>query len=275
MHQEYQYLEAVRHILTNGIRRPNRTGIDTLSVFGMQMRWNLRTSFPILTTKRVYWKGIVEELLWFIKGSTDSGILSSKGVKIWDANGSGRGGDLGPIYGWQWRHYGAEYTTKDDDYTGKGIDQLADIISKLKTDPYNRRLCMTSWNPIDIDKMVLPPCHCFSQFYVTNGELSCMLYQRSGDMGLGVPFNISSYALLVYIMATVVGLRPGDLVHTIGDAHVYVNHIEPLKIQVEREPRPFPIVTIRPKDDIDAFTPEDIIMEGYQPHDRIPMVIAV
>ncbi|KAM6217505.1 thymidylate synthase [Rhynchocyon petersi] len=252
-HGELQYLGQVEHILRCGVRKEDRTGTGTLSVFGMQARYSLRDEFPLLTTKRVFWKGVLEELLWFIKGSTNAKELSSKGVKIWDANGSRdfldslglssrEEGDLGPVYGFQWRHFGAEY--KD----------------------------MNS----DLPQMALPPCHALCQFYVVNGELSCQLYQRSGDMGLGVPFNIASYALLTYMIAHVTGLKPGDFVHTLGDAHVYLNHVEPLKVQLQREPRPFPKLKIlRKVETIDDFKTEDFQIEGYNPHPTIKMEMAV
>uniref|UniRef100_A0A8C0PWE5 Thymidylate synthase n=2 Tax=Canis lupus familiaris TaxID=9615 RepID=A0A8C0PWE5_CANLF len=252
-HGELQYLGQVEHILSCGARKHDRTGTGTLSVFGMQARYSLRDEFPLLTTKRVFWKGVLEELLWFIKGSTNAKELSSRGVKIWDANGSRdfldslgfanrEEGDLGPIYGFQWRHFGAEYKDKDS----------------------------------DLPLMALPPCHALCQFYVVNGELSCQLYQRSGDMGLGVPFNIASYALLTYMIAHITGLKPGDFIHTLGDAHIYLNHIEPLKIQLQREPRPFPKLRIlRRVEKIDDFKAEDFQIEGYNPHPTIKMEMAV
>ncbi|KAM6149208.1 thymidylate synthase isoform 2-T2 [Erethizon dorsatum] len=252
-HGELQYLRQVEHILRRGFRKEDRTGTGALSVFGMQARYSLRDEFPLLTTKRVFWKGVLEELLWFIKGSTNAKELSSKGVKIWDANGSRdfldslgfssrQEGDLGPVYGFQWRHFGADYKDMDS----------------------------------DLPLMALPPCHALCQFYVVNGELSCQLYQRSGDMGLGVPFNIASYALLTYMIAHVTGLQPGDFVHTLGDAHIYLNHIEPLKTQLQREPRPFPKLKIlRKVETIDDFTAEDFQLEGYNPHPAIKMEMAV
>ncbi|KAB0378856.1 hypothetical protein FD755_010434 [Muntiacus reevesi] len=247
-HGELQYLGQIEHILRCGFRKDDRTGTGTLSVFGMQARYNLRDEFPLLTTKRVFWKGVLEELLWFIKGSTNAKELSSKGVKIWDANGSRdfldslgfsnrAEGDLGPVYGFQWRHFGAEYKDMDSDYSGQGVDQLQKVIDTIKTNPNDRRIILCAWNPKDLPLMALPPCHALCQFYVVNGELSCQLYQRSGDMGLGVPFNIASYALLTYMIAYITDLKPGDFVHTLGDAHVYLNHIEPLKTQALMEPR--------------------------------------
>nr|XP_005995778.1 PREDICTED: thymidylate synthase [Latimeria chalumnae] len=250
---ELEYLRQVQYILDNGLRKEDRTGTGTVSVFGMQSRYSLRDQFPLLTTKRVFWKGVLEELLWFIKGSTSAQELSEKGVKIWDANGSRQfldkqgltsreEGDLGPVYGFQWRHFGAEYK---DMHT-------------------------------DLPQMALPPCHALCQFYVSNGELSCQLYQRSGDMGLGVPFNIASYSLLTYMIAHITGLKPGDFVHTLGDAHIYLNHIEPLEIQLQREARPFPKLKIlRKVDNINDFRAEDFKIEGYNPHPKIEMKMAV
>ncbi|DAA15786.1 thymidylate synthase isoform X1 [Bos indicus] len=324
-HGELQYLGQIEHILRCGFRRDDRTGTGTLSVFGMQARYNLRDEFPLLTTKRVFWKGVLEELLWFIKGSTNAKELSSKGVKIWDANGSrdfldGLGfsdraeGDLGPVYGFQWRHFGAEYKDMDSEYSGQGVDQLQKVIDTIKTNPNDRRIILCAWNPKDLPLMALPPCHALCQFYVVNGELSCQLYQRSGDMGLGVPFNIASYALLTYMIAHITDLKPGDFVHTLGDAHIYLNHIEPLKTQalmelrgqssrsldgdgqagtsrwapvatdterdrcceLQREPRPFPKLKIlRKVETIDDFQAEDFQIEGYNPHPTIKMEMAV
>ncbi|CAL1546672.1 unnamed protein product [Lymnaea stagnalis] len=286
-YDEQQYLDAIKNIMERGYLRSNRTGIDTKSIFGMQMRYSLRGSFPLLTTKRVFWRGILEELLWFIRGSTNGHELAEKDVHIWDANGSRefldhRGlhdrevGDLGPIYGFQWRHFGAEYQDMHSDYTGQGVDQLNDIIQKIKKSPNERTLVMCAWNPKDLPKMALPPCHCLFQFYVADGELSCQLYQRSGDMGLGVPFNIASYALLTCMIAHVTGLKTGDFVHTLGDAHVYVNHEEPLKLQISRQPRPFPQLVIkRQVTDIADFKVDDFEIVNYNPHPRIKMEMAV
>lgn len=286
-HEEYQYLEAIQKIISEGTLKSNRTGIDTKAIFGMQQRYSLKDTFPLLTTKRVFWRGILEELLWFIRGSTNAKELSEKNVHIWDANGSrefldGRGlqhlqeGDLGPVYGFQWRHFGAEYTTMTDDYTNKGVDQLKGVIEKIRNNPTDRTIIMCAWNPKDIPRMALPPCHCLVQFFVADGKLSCQLYQRSADMGLGVPFNIASYALLTYMVAHVTNLEPGDFVHTLGDAHVYVNHIEPLKEQLTREPRPFPKLLIkRQVSDIEDFRVEDFEIIGYEPHKKIKMEMAV
>lgn len=286
---EQQYLNLIDQIIKNGDPRMDRTQVGTLSIFGAQMRFNLRESFPLLTTKRVFFRGVAEELMWFIAGKTDVKLLQAKNVKIWDKNStveflkkSGHEnpieGDLGPIYGFQWRHFGAAYRTCNDDYTGEGIDQLQQVIDTIRNNPSDRRIIMSAWNPVDIPKMALPPCHCLAQFYVSQsrGELSCQLYQRSADMGLGVPFNIASYALLTYMIAHVTGYKPGDFVHTLGDAHVYSNHVEPLKEQLSREPRPFPKLQFkRQVKNIEDFTIEDIEVVGYNPHPTIQMEMAV
>jgi len=287
-HEEYQYLEQISKIMSCGKVKSDRTGTGTKSLFGMQARYSLRNGcLPLLTTKRVYWKAIVEELLWFIKGSTYAKELSAKGVKIWDGNSSREfldklgfhdreEGDLGPVYGFQWRHFGAEYKKWDSDYTGQGIDQLSELIAKIKSSPNDRRLIMCAWNPTDIPKMALPPCHCFVQFYVADNELSCMLYQRSADFGLGVPFNIASYSILTHMISHVCGLEAGEFVHTYGDAHVYLNHIEPLKEQLTREPKPFPRIKLNPLvDNIQKFTMDDIQLLDYDPHPTIKMAMAV
>ncbi|KAK9877240.1 hypothetical protein WA026_016984 [Henosepilachna vigintioctopunctata] len=279
-HEEYQYLHYISKILTNGIKRSEKNGLGTYSLFGTQMRYSLRNQFPLFTTKKVFWRGVVEEMLWFISGSTDAFDLTSKNVHIWDANSrrefldaagltDREEGDLGPIYGFQWRHYGAEYKGKNADYTNKGIDQLSHIIHTIKTRPGDRRMIMCSWNPVDIPEMALPPCHCLVQFFVGNGELSCMLYQRSADMGLGVPFNIASYALLTYMIAHLTNLLPGEFIHTLGDSHIYFNHVEALKQQVHREPRPFPKLKIKRKvESIDDFKFDDFELIGYNPYPK-------
>nr|XP_019943420.1 PREDICTED: thymidylate synthase [Paralichthys olivaceus] len=284
---ERGYLDQIHYILQHGRRKGDRTGTGVVSVFGAQGRYSLRDQFPLLTTKKVFWKGILEELLWFIKGSTNAKELSEKGVKIWEANGSRQfldnlgftereEGDLGPVYGFQWRHFGAEYTNMHADYTGQGVDQLQQVIDTIKTNPEDRRIIMCAWNPKDLPLMALPPCHALCQFYVIDGELSCQLYQRSGDMGLGVPFNIASYALLTYMIAHITGLKPGDFVHTLGDAHIYINHIEPLKIQLQRDIRPFPKLKIlRNVEKIDDFRAEDFEICDYNPHPSIKMQMAV
>ena len=286
-HEEHQYLDLVRKVVFQGARKEDRTGTGTLSLFGAQMRFDLRDHFPLLTTKRVFWRGVVEELLWMISGSTDSKKLAAKGVHIWDGNGGRefldsmgfkdrREGDLGPVYGMQFRHFGAEYKGCDADYTGQGVDQLAGVIEKIKATPDDRRIVMTAWDPMTLSDAAAPPCHIRAQFYVADGELSCQMSQRSCDLGLGVPFNIASYSLLTVMIAHVCGLKPGEFIHTLGDAHVYVNHVEPLKVQLEREPKPFPTLRIkRGVSNIDDFTFEDFELEGYEPQGAIRMEMAV
>ncbi|XP_065188331.1 thymidylate synthase-like [Sycon ciliatum] len=287
-HEEYQYLDLIETIIGTGNAKGDRTGTGTRSLFGAQMRFNLRDGqFPLLTTKRVFWRGVVEELLWFVRGCTNAKVLSDKNVHIWDANGSRsfldklghterEEGDLGPVYGFQWRHFGAEYKDMHTDYTGQGVDQLAQVIHTIKTNPNDRRIIMSAWNPADLGKMALPPCHLMCQFYVANGELSCQMYQRSADMGLGIPFNIASYSLLTCMIAEVCDLKPGDFIHTLGDAHVYSNHIQPLQEQLKREPREFPTMKIKRKvTDIEDFKLEDFELDGYKPHPKIAMEMAV
>ncbi|RCK67305.1 Thymidylate synthase [Candida viswanathii] len=295
---EQAYLDLCERIIKEGEHRPDRTGTGTKSLFAPpQLRFDLSNdTFPLLTTKKVFSKGIIHELLWFIAGSTDAKILSDKGVKIWEGNGSRefldklglthrREGDLGPVYGFQWRHFGAEYKDCDADYTGQGYDQLQDVIKKLKTNPYDRRIIMSAWNPPDFEKMALPPCHVFCQFYVNfpknaKPKLSCLLYQRSCDMGLGVPFNIASYALLVKMIAHVVDMDCGEFIHTLGDAHVYLDHIDALKEQLQRTPKEFPKLVIKEerKDEIksiDDFKFEDFEIVGYEPYPPIKMKMSV
>jgi len=286
--QELQYLKACQDIIDNGEVRGDRTGTGTRSLFGINMRFSLHNDmFPLLTTKRVFWNGVLKELLWFISGSTNANILSQQKVSIWDGNGSkeflqSRGlgyrdqGDLGPVYGFQWRHFGATYKDMYTDYSGQGIDQLANVINTIKTNPTDRRMVISAWNPTDLDTMALPPFHLLAQFYVSNVELSCQMYQRSADMGLGVPFNIASYSLLTCMIAHVTGLKPGEFIHVIGDAHVYENHVEPLKTQIQRIPRPFPKINItRIVKSIDDFTPQDFEIIGYEPYTSIPMKMAI
>ncbi|KAG0658873.1 Thymidylate synthase [Monosporozyma unispora] len=293
--EEDQYLDLCQRIIDEGEFRPDRTGTGTYSLFAPpQLRFNLADGqFPLLTTKKVFTRGIILELLWFIAGCTDGNKLSEQGVKIWEGNGSReyldklgltdrREGDLGPVYGFQWRHFGAKYKTCDDDYTGQGVDQLQDVIFKLKNNPYDRRIIMSAWNPPDFPQMALPPCHVFSQFYVNfpkdggKPKLSCLLYQRSCDMGLGVPFNIASYALLTIMIAHVVDMEPGEFIHTLGDAHVYRDHVDALKEQISREPRSFPTLKITRKvDSIDDFKLEDFEISDYNPHSRIQMKMSV
>jgi len=237
----------------------------------------------------VFWRGVLEELLWFLRGDTNGNHLSEKGIKIWDGNGSRefldkRGlshrevGDLGPVYGFQWRHFGAEYKDMHADYSGKGVDQVAELIETLKKNPTDRRMILTAWNPAALHEMALPPCHMFAQFYVNSQkELSCLLYQRSCDMGLGVPFNIASYAALTYMIAQCTGLKPGEFVHSMGNTHVYSNHVQPLmEQQVDRLPRPFPLLKLNPeKTDIDSFVFDDFTLIGYNPHPKVAMEMAV
>ncbi|KAF4361890.1 hypothetical protein G4B88_009262 [Cannabis sativa] len=271
-HEEYLYLRMVQDIISDGNSKDDRTGTGTFSKFGCQ---------------KVFWRGVVEELLWFISGSTSAKVLQEKGIHIWDGNASrdyldGIGltdreeGDLGPVYGFQWRHFGARYTDMHADYSGQGFDQLLDVIDKIKNNPDDRRIILSAWNPSDLKLMALPPCHMFAQFYVANGELSCQMYQRSADMGLGVPFNIASYALLTCMLAHVCGLVPGDFVHVLGDAHVYRNHVRPLQDQLQKLPKPFPILKINPeKKNIDSFVADDFTLIGYDPHQKIEMKMAV
>lgn len=282
-----EYLKLVLHVLNEGDLRKNRTGIDTLSVFGTQSRYDLSRSFPLLTTRKIFWRGVAEELLWFVKGSTDAKELADKGVHIWDANGTrefldGRGldhhaeGDLGPVYGFQWRHFGAEYRGVGFDHQGLGVDQLQNVVDQIKTDPDSRRIIMSAWNPADLPKMALPPCHVMCQFSVLGGRLSCQMYQRSADLGLGVPFNIASYALLTHMIAHVCGLGVGELVHTIGDAHVYVNHVAALREQTGRGELPPPTLKIKRKvESIDDFTFDDFELVDYKCHPNIKMEMAV
>uniref|UniRef100_A0A1D1Y0U3 Bifunctional dihydrofolate reductase-thymidylate synthase n=1 Tax=Anthurium amnicola TaxID=1678845 RepID=A0A1D1Y0U3_9ARAE len=286
-HEEYEYLRLVQAIISNGVQKNDRTGTGTLSLFGCQTRFNLRRSFPLLTTKKVFWRGVVEELLWFISGSTNAKVLQEKGIHIWDGNASRdyldsvgltewEEGDLGPIYGFQWRHFGAKYIGMHVDYSGSGFDQLQDVIDKIKNNPDDRRIILSAWNPSDIKLMALPPCHMFAQFYVSNGELSCQMYQQSADMGLGVPFNIASYSLFTCMIAQVCDLVPGDFVHILGDAHVYTTHVRPLQEQLQKQPKPFPVLKINPeKKDIDSFVAADFKLVGYDPHQKIEMKMAI
>jgi thymidylate synthase len=285
---ELQYINLIKHILQNGISKDDRTGIGTLSIFSYNMTFNLRESFPLLTTKKVYWKGVVEELLWFISGSTNSNILKEKGVKIWEGNSSrefldSRGlshydqGDIGAGYGFQWRHFGAKYTNMYDNYHGKGIDQLKDVIYKIKNTPNDRRIIMSAWNPTDLDKMALPPCHIFVQFWVDTDkkELHSQMYQRSCDVGLGVPFNIASYSLLTCIIAKLCDLTPGDFHYCMGDTHIYKNHIDAMKLQITREPYDFPKIKIKDITDIDNIKFDDIELIDYKYYENIKMNMAV
>ncbi|KEF59894.1 thymidylate synthase [Exophiala aquamarina CBS 119918] len=332
-HEEHQYLDLIRDILQRGEHRPDRTGTGTLSLFAPpQLRFSLSkpdpTSstveripvLPLLTTKRVFLRAVTTELLWFVSGCTTSKPLSEAGIHIWDGNGSRafldklgfterEEGDLGPVYGFQWRHFGAEYENPNADYTGEGVDQIKEIVRKLKHSPYDRRIILSAWNVADLAKMALPPCHMFAQFYVSypdaargeaalqqvgngshaaenghsrekqKGHLSCVLYQRSCDMGLGVPFNIASYALLTHMLAYACDLVPGELIHNMGDAHVYLDHIDALKEQLLREPREFPTLNIKRADrgsgEMDGWKLEEFDVVGYKPHGGIKMKMSV
>jgi thymidylate synthase len=332
IHEEYQYLNLVRRILAEGEHRPDRTGTGTLSIFAPQLRFSLSKSnpdspsdpnsripiLPLLTTKRVFLRAVTTELLWFVSGCTSSKPLSDAGIHIWDGNGSRQfldnlgfadreEGDLGPVYGFQWRHFGAEYQDCHADYTGKGVDQIREIIRKLKHNPFDRRIILSAWNVADLSRMALPPCHMFAQFYVSypdaprgeaalrspsvdndtanaakvkaKGHLSCTLYQRSCDMGLGVPFNIASYALLTHMLAHACDLIPGELIHTMGDAHVYLDHVDALKEQLLREPREFPEFAVKRNDrgsgEMDGWKLEELEVKGYKPHGGIKMKMSV
>ena len=262
-----QYLDLLRHIRTEGVFKGDRTGTGTDSVFGYQMRFDLGAGFPLLTTKKLHLKSIIHELLWFLTGDTNVKALNDEGVTIWD-DWADENGELGPVYGHQWRSWPAT--------DGRGIDQIAGVIDSIKTNPNSRRHIVSAWNPADVEKMALPPCHCLFQFYVLDGQLSCQLYQRSADVFLGVPFNIASYALLTIMVAQVTDLQPGDFVHTFGDAHLYANHIEQADIQLSREPLALPTMTLNPDvTDIFGFTYGDFTLEGYEPHPHIAAPIAV
>ena len=262
-----QYLDLLRHIRTEGVFKGDRTGTGTESVFGYQMRIDLGAGFPLLTTKKLHLKSIIHELLWFLTGDTNVKALNDEGVTIWD-DWADENGELGPVYGHQWRSWLAT--------DGRGIDQITGVIESIKTDPNSRRHIVSAWNPADVEKMALPPCHCLFQFYVLDGHLSCQLYQRSADVFLGVPFNIASYALLTIMVAQVTDLQPGDFVHTFGDVHLYANHIEQADIQLSRQPRTLPTMTLNADiTDIFGFTYGDFTLEGYRPHPHIAAPIAV
>ncbi len=262
-----QYHDLLNHVLTHGVKKEDRTGTGTLSVFGHQMRFDLADSFPLLTTKKVHLKSILHELLWFLQGSTNIAYLKENGVSIWDEWADAEG-NLGPIYGYQWRNWPAP--------DGRHIDQIAEVLHTLKTNPDSRRIIVSAWNVGQIGQMKLPPCHAFFQFYVAEGRLSCQLYQRSADIFLGVPFNIASYALLTLMMAQVTGLKPGEFVHTLGDAHIYLNHLEQVKLQLSRDFRPLPTMRLNPAvTDLFAFKYDDFSLEGYDPHPGIKAPVAV
>ncbi|MBK9444897.1 MAG: thymidylate synthase [Betaproteobacteria bacterium] len=262
-----QYLDLMRHVLAHGNEKSDRTGTGTRSVFGWQMRFNLEDGFPVLTTKKLHLRSIIHELLWFLQGDTNIKYLQDNGVRIWD-EWADENGNLGPVYGHQWRHW----TTAD----GREIDQIVQLVEGLKKNPDSRRHLVSAWNPGDVDRMALPPCHALFQFYVADGRLSCQLYQRSADIFLGVPFNIASYALLTLMLAQVCNLKPGDFVHTLGDAHLYSNHLEQAQLQLSRETRALPTLRINPDvKDLFAFRFEDFTLEGYDPHPHIPAPVAV
>ena len=262
-----QYLDLLRHIRQDGVIKKDRTGVGTQSVFGYQMRFNLQEGFPLLTTKKVHLRSIIHELLWFIAGDTNIGYLHANKVTIWD-EWADENGDLGPVYGRQWRSWQAP--------DGRSIDQLQQVIDLIKNNPDSRRMLVCAWNPADIDKMALPPCHCLFQFYVADGKLSCQLYQRSADTFLGVPFNIASYALLTMMLAQVCGLEPGDFVHTLGDAHIYLNHFDQVAEQLSREPRPLPVMKLNPEvKSLFDFKYEDFTLEDYNPWPAIKAPVAV
>ncbi len=262
-----QYTDLLRHVLAHGNKKQDRTGTGTLSVFGYQMRFNLADGFPLLTTKKVHLKSIIHELLWFLQGSTNIAYLKENDVRIWD-EWADENGNLGPVYGYQWRNW-----PKPD---GTHIDQITQVIENIKKNPDSRRLIVSAWNVADVDQMKLPPCHAFFQFYVADGRLSCQLYQRSADIFLGVPFNIASYALLTMMVAQVCNLKLGDFVHTLGDAHIYTNHMQQVSEQLQRDLRPLPQMNINPNvTDIFSFKFDDFTLENYNPHPAIKGVVAV
>lgn len=262
-----QYLDLMKHVLETGAQKGDRTGTGTLSVFGHQMRFDLSKGFPVTTTKKLHLRSIIIELLWFLRGDTNIGYLKENKVSIWD-EWADENGDLGPVYGYQWRSW--------PDPKGGAIDQIEKLLHSLKHNPDSRRHMVTAWNPVDVDSMALPPCHCLFQFYVADGKLSCQLYQRSADIFLGVPFNIASYALLTLMVAQVTGYEPGEFVHTFGDAHLYSNHIEQAETQLARAPKMLPVMKINPDvTDLFSFEFSDFTLEGYDPHPHISAPVAV
>jgi thymidylate synthase len=262
-----QYLDLMERVLSEGVERRDRTGVGTRSIFGHQLRFDLARGFPLVTTKRLHVKSIIYELLWFLRGDTNVKYLDEHGVTIWDAWADANG-DLGPVYGAQWR----SWRTPD----GGSIDQIANVVEEIRRNPNSRRLIVTAWNPADNDRMALSPCHCLFQFYVADGALSCQLYQRSADVFLGVPFNIASYALLTLMVAQVTELKPGVFVHSFGDTHLYLNHLEQARLQLTRSPRPLPTLRLNPTvKDLFAFRYEDFSLEGYEPHPHIKAAVAV
>ncbi|WP_029618882.1 thymidylate synthase [Pseudorhizobium marinum] len=262
-----QYLDLLHHVLEEGTDRGDRTGTGTRSVFGYQMRYDLEQGFPVLTTKKLHLRSIIHELLWFLRGDTNIAYLKDNGVTIWD-EWADENGDLGPVYGAQWRSWPAP--------DGRKIDQIANVVESIRSNPNSRRHIVSAWNPAEVDEMALPPCHCLFQFYVADGRLSCQLYQRSADIFLGVPFNIASYALLTMMVAQVTGLKPGDFVHTLGDAHLYADHFEQARLQLTRTPKALPRMHINPEvTDLFAFTYEDFRLDGYEAEPSIKARIAV
>lgn len=261
-----QYLDLLQHVVENGVEKNDRTGTGTISVFGYQMRFNLQNGFPLLTTKKVHLRSIIHELLWFLKGDTNVQYLRDNKVSIWD-EWADENGDLGPVYGHQWRSW---------DAADHSIDQINEVIQTIRNNPDSRRMIVSAWNVGKLQEMRLPPCHLLFQFYVVNNTLSCQLYQRSADIFLGVPFNIASYALLTMMIAQVTGLKPGEFIHTLGDAHIYLNHMEQVKLQLSRDPKPLPRMIINPAVmDINDFVFEDFTLEGYEPHPPIKATVAV
>jgi thymidylate synthase len=262
-----QYHDLMQHVLDHGVQKMDRTGTGTVSVFGYQMRFNLEEGFPLVTTKKLHLRSILHELLWFLKGDSNIAYLKENGVSIWD-EWADENGNLGPVYGVQWRSWaGAD---------GQTIDQISQVVEQIKRNPDSRRLIVSAWNVAEIDKMKLPPCHAFFQFYVAEGRLSCQLYQRSADIFLGVPFNIASYAILTMMVAQVCGLKPGEFVHTLGDAHLYLNHLEQTKLQLSRTPKALPTLEINPEvKDIFGFKFEDFVLKNYDPHPHIKAAVAV
>jgi thymidylate synthase len=262
-----QYLDLMERVLSEGVEKRDRTGIGTRSIFGHQLRFDLTRGFPLITTKKLHVKSIIYELLWFLRGDTNIEYLNAHGVRIWD-EWADANGDLGPVYGRQWR----SWPTAD----GRSIDQIADVVAEIRRNPDSRRLIVTAWNPGENERMALSPCHCLFQFNVADGALSCQLYQRSADVFLGVPFNIASYALLTLMVAQVTGLKPGAFIHSFGDAHLYLNHLEQARLQLTRSPRPLPRLLLNPAvQDLFAFRYEDFSLEGYQPHPHIQAAVAV
>ncbi len=262
-----QYLDLLRKIRDEGVERSDRTGVGTRGIFGYQMRFNLEDGFPLVTTKKMYTKAVVHELLWFLSGSTNARDLQARGVGIWDEWADPQSGELGPVYGKQWR----SWQTTD----GRSVDQIKDVINQIKTNPNSRRLIVNAWNVGDVPRMAIPPCHLLYQFHVADGKLNCQLYQRSGDIFLGVPFNIASYALLTHMIAGVTGLKPGEFIHTLGDAHLYLNHLSQADLQLSREPLALPTLEIPRKESIDDYVFEDVQINGYHSHPAIKAPIAV